>query len=377
MKRRNVLATCAMAAGIALAPPLSHAELLGLAPAESTLDFSGAGVIDYDATTGVVTISGIPATLFKSDPFIFGEVLGTGADDEKLVTVKFQVDGNGHFVSGVEGPDLVVKGSIDTDFDGVPNYDGVLLQGEVTQFGFENGASGGDDVFDLRLQLDGTTPGALSPLYAGKDLAISIVSEVSTEFPTPFSGSFATDFVGQAKGVIGTVDPLPPPSGSCKLDVDALCSVDGGPFKNKCRIKVTRSPKHWEHEEFDLGGQICRHSTYGMHGDPVPAWATRYASTPVAFKYVVTNTGTTPVSNLVVKDSFDTPVAGVPATLAPGETATLTRTENLSDGIDVVVKVFGRNPPARCGDKDVVVIKDKLRDRQRHDDDNFRDKGRR
>ncbi|MGB0126383.1 MAG: hypothetical protein WBP72_02005, partial [Rhodocyclaceae bacterium] len=227
------------------------------------------------------------------------------------------------------------------------------------------------------LQLDTAVPGVLAPLYTGKDLAVSVVSEVSTEFQTPFAGTFDSNFTGQAKGVLGTVDSLPPPSGACKLDVDALCSVDGGPFKNKCRIKVTKSPKHWEHEEFDAGGHTCRHSTYGMHGDPVPAWATRYASTPVTFKYVVTNTGTTPISSLVVKDSFDTPVSGAPSTLAPGQSVTLTRIENLSDSIDVVVKVFGRNPPARCGDKDVVVIKDKLRDRQRHDDDNFRDKGHR
>lgn len=377
MKTKHALAACAMAAGIAVAPTFAHAELLGLTPAEPTLDFGGAGVIDYDATTGTVTISGVPATLFQSDPFIFGEVLGTGPDDEKTVTLQFRVDASGQFVSGVDGPDLIVKGSIDTDFDGVANYDGVLVQGEVSHFGFTDGGSEGDDGFDVRLHLDTAAPGALAPLYAGKDLAVRVVSEVSAEFPNPFGGGFGADFVGQAKGVIGTVDPLPPPSGACKLDVDALCSVDGGPFKNKCRIKVTKSPKHWEHEEFDIGGHTCRHSTYGMHGDPVPPWAARYASTPVTFKYVVTNTGTTPVSNLVVKDSFDTPVSGVPATLAAGESVTMTRTENLSDGIDVVVKVFGRNPPARCGDKDVVVIKDKLRDRQRHDDDHFRDKGRR
>jgi hypothetical protein len=351
--------------------------LLGLTPGEPTLDFGGAGIISFDAATGTVTISGIPATFFQSDPFIFGEVLGTGAEDEKLVTVSFKVDPSGNFVSGVDGPDLVVKGSLDTDFDGVPNYDGILLQGELAQFGFEDGPSGSDDAFDLRVHLDSVAPGAMSALYNGRDLALRVVSEVSGEFPTPFAGSFATSFTAQAKGVLGAVDLLPPPVGACKLDVDAACSVDGGPFRNKCRIKVTKSPKHWWHEDFEFDGQICRHSTYGMHGDPTPAWATRYATTPVTLRYVVTNTGTTPISSLMVKDSFDTPVTGVPATLAPGQSVTLTRTENLSDGINVVVKAFGKYPPARCGDKDTVVIKDKLRDRRHHDDDHFRDKGRR
>jgi hypothetical protein len=376
MKARKILLAAISGVAIAFSPVVSQAELLGLTPGEPTLDFGGAGIITYDAVTGLVEISGVPATLFQSDPFIFGEVLGTGTDDEKVVTVKFHVSPTGVLASGVDGPDMVIKGSIDTDFDGVPNYDGILLQGEVAQFGFLNGASGGDDAFDLRLSLYTVAPGVLSPLYTGKDLAIRVVSEVSTEFPTPFGGSFAPSFTAQAQGVIGSVDLLPPLAGKCKLDVNALCSVGGQAFKNKCRIKVTRSPKHWEHEEFNFDGYTGRHSTYGMHGDPVPAWATRYPSTPVTFKYIVTNTGATQVGGLMVKDSFDTPVAGVPSTLAPGQSVTLTRTENLTDSIEVLVKVFGKNPPARCGDQDIVVVKDKLRDRRPHDDDSFRDKGR-
>lgn len=378
---KKSLSAAIVAAGISLAPISGYAALLGLTPGEPTVDFGGAGIIAYDAATGIVTISGTPATIFQSDPFILGEVLGTGADDEKLVTIKFKVDSNGAFVSGVDGPDLVVTGSVDTDFDTIPNYDGILLQGEVTQFGFLDGtATGASDNFDLRVQFDATTPGALAPLYTDKDLGVSIVSEVSAEFPTSFAGSFDTSFTAQAKGVIGSVDllaPPPPPVGCCKLDVEAYCSVDGGPFKSKCRIKATKSPKHWEHEDFDFDGHSCRHSTYGLHGSPVPSWANRYQSTPVTFKYVITNKGTTPIASLLVKDSFDTPVSGVPTGLAVGQSVTLTRTENLHEGIDVSVKVFGINAPNRCGDKDVVVVKDKLRERREHDDDHFRDKGRR
>lgn len=376
MTKRTVLSAILIALAISLPVLPSHAQLLGLTPAEPTLDFGGAGIISYDATTGLVTISGVPATLFQSDPFILGEVLGTGPEDERLMTIQFSVDSAGRFAAGVDGPDLVIKGSIDTDFDGVPNYDGVLLQANVAQFGFEDGGPGAGDNFDLRLHLDTVTPGALATIYGGKDLAIRIVSEANAEFPTPFNGSFAAGFTAQAGGVIGTVDPLPPMGGACKLDVDATCSVTGSPFKSKCRIKITRSAKHWEHEEFSFDGHTLRHSTYGMHGDPVPSWATRYAATAVTFRYVVTNTGTTPVIDLIVRDSFDTPVGGVPASLAPGESVTLTRIENLSEDLDVLVKAFGRNPPARCGDKDVVVIKEKLRDRRRHDDDRYRDKGR-
>lgn len=377
---KKSLAATLMTLGIALAPLSGHATMLGLVLGEPTLDFGGASIISYDVATGIVTISGTPSTLFQSDPFILGEVLGTGADDEKLVTIKFLVDRAGAYVSGIDGPDFVVTGSIDVDFDSIPDYDGVLLQGEVTQFGFLDGGAAASDGFDLHLRFDTAMPGTLAPLYTGKDLGVTIVSEDSTEFPTPFAGSFATSFTAPAKAVIGSVDPLPPPpppvGTGCKIDVVAFCSVDSGPFKNKCRVKIAKSPKHWEHEHFVFDGHSCRHPTYGMHDNPVPSWASRYQSTPVAFKYVVTNTGTTPIANLLVKDSFDTPLDGVPATLAPGQSVILLRTENLNDGIDVVVKAFGTNAPARCGDKDIVVIKDKMRERREHDNDHFRDKGR-
>jgi hypothetical protein len=68
-------------------------------------------------------------------------------------------------------------------------------------------------------------------------------------------------------------------------------------------------------------------------------------------------------------------VAGVPLTLAPGQSVTLTRIEQLSEGVDNTVTVMGEYQTAVCADNDVVVVKDKLRDRRRHDEDRFKDKG--
>jgi len=78
---------------------------------------------------------------------------------------------------------------------------------------------------------------------------------------------------------------------------------------------------------------------------------------------------------LLVTDSFDSPLTGVPASLVPGQSVTLTRTESLSEGIDDAITVMGEYGSAMCGDNAVVVIKDKLRERRRHDDDRFKDKG--
>lgn len=188
--------------------PSAHARLLGLMTSEPTIDFFAPGVVSYDAATGLVTISATPATLFRSDPFLFGEIRGTGPLDEKLIRLQFRVSVAGRLVSGVAGPDLVVKGSVDVDFDGVADYDGVLLEAEVTQFGFKNGANG-DDAFDLRLTI---VAGALAPLYASQDLGLYIASPASAAFPTPFGGSFTASFASQAQGVAGVAvggTPLP------------------------------------------------------------------------------------------------------------------------------------------------------------------------
>jgi hypothetical protein len=369
---RTALSALSLAAAILLAPLPGRAALIGLSPSDATIDFGASGVIDYDATTGVVTISGTPTALFRPDPFLFGQVFGTGPEDEKLITVQFRVDASGNLVSGVDGPDLIIKGSIDVDFDGVADYDGILLQAEVTQFGFQNGASGGNDFFDLRLN---NITGALAPLFAGDDLALSVLSEVTTEYPNPFSNSFTADFLGQAQGVVGAVDPIV--AAACKLDVEAYCSVGGERRSSKCRIKKTKSPHHWNWEDRFLHGvSHYRRYTYGMHGLPVPGWASQHSSTEVKFTYVIKNTGTTPVGNLVIDDSFDTPVTGLPATLAPGQRVRLTRTERLREPLEDIVMVAGEYQSARCADVDTVVIREKLRDRRRHDDDHYREKDR-
>lgn len=350
-------------------PAESEAALLGVTPQDPVIEFGAGGVVDYDAATGLVTISGQPASLFQADPFIFALVMGTGVDDERLLSIQFHVDATGNFASGVAGADLIVKGSVDVNFDGVPDYDGVLLQGEVMAFGFENGTP--DDYFDVRV---GSLTGALAPLFSGSNLGVRVVSLAGSEYPNAFNGSFAVDFANGGEGSLGKGDTATP--AICAMTLDAYCSVDGGPNSDKCRVKVTKSPQHWDWEDDDHNGHHFKRYTYGMHGQPMPAWSTRYAATPVKFTYVLKNTGTTPIGGLTVDDSFDTPVPGVPATLAAGATATLIRTEPLRDGIENSVMAVGEYQTATCGASDTVIIKDKLRERRRHDDDDYKDKGR-
>lgn len=322
--------SCALAFVASLASAgATHAALLGLAPADPTIDLAAGSVVAFNASARVVTISGTPQLLQQLSPFVFAEFIGTAVGDEKFITIQFKVDGAGNFLSGVDGPDLIIKGAIDIDGDGTPDFDGVLLEAEVSQFGFENGAPGANDFFDLRLT---PSAGLIQHLFNGRDLAVTVQSEPSVDYPNPFNGGWAVDFVGQAKALLGSIDPVVVGS-PCSLKVESFCSVQGNANKEVCRIQVTKSPMHWEHHTCSRGGHEFKVFKYGLHGGSMPAWASRYRSTPVKFTYVVTNTGTTPISNLQVMDSFDTDPTGVPTMLQPGQQFTVVRTEHLRDGL--------------------------------------------
>lgn len=367
MKIRNILASALLTA--CLSPALALAALLGLSPGLPTIDFPSNGIIAYNATTGIVTISGTPASIYHEDPYIVAEIIGTGTGAEHFITVQFQVDNQGNVVNGTGA--LTVMGSIDVDYDLIPEYDGVLLKADVAVdgFGFLDGGTAAD-AFDLRLT---NITGALAPLYAGKDLAMSVTSQVSTEYPAPFNGSFVTSFTAEAEGQVGSADPVVV-VGECSLNVDAYCSVGGSANATKCRIKATKSSSHWEHEDRDYQGHSCKRSKYGMHGMPEPSWTKKYPATNVLFTYVVTNTGTTLISNLIVDDSFDTAVPGVPATLAAGASVTLTRTVAMREPLTDTVMVNGVFGTAMCSASDSVVISEKLRKMKLHDMDDYKDK---
>jgi len=356
----------------ALSPTTAQANLLGLTTDVPNINFGATGVIDYDATTGTVTVSAEPSKLYSLFPPIDAGIMGTSIDDIKDISITFQVDSNGNVLpNDTQTPDLVVRGAIDFNNDGTKDVDGILLQAEVSQFGFENGASGGSDKFDIRLN---QISGDLAYLYDGQDLAITIDSAANTEYPIPFDGSFSSNWKNQASGQISSTSPTPVSAGGCHLKLVAKCSIDGGPYKDKCRIKVTRSSNHWESHEYNYNGQTFQMSKYGTHGYDVPAWASNYPTTTVTFKYDVTNDGDNPISNVQIEDSFDTAISGYPTTLAVGSSLSVTHTVELSESIENDVTALGSYGSEMCAATDIVVVRDKLREHTKHDDDDFKNK---
>jgi hypothetical protein len=162
--------------------------LLGIDPGFPITTYNSTGQVHYNPTTQAFDLTATPLA-FKASAA--ADPTGVGAPASLALHIK--VDNTGHLVGGVAGDDLVVTGSIN---DGTINVSGVLLTGEITDFGFAE--SGATDAYDFRFVATG---GALASLFAGKAIGVTTTSEHST-----FTGSFDTAFDGGAKGNIGTTD---------------------------------------------------------------------------------------------------------------------------------------------------------------------------
>ena len=125
--------------------------------------------------------------------------------DPRDFQINLQVDNSGELIGGVAGDDLYVEGQIDVNRDGIMDYDGILLTGEIQAFGYLD-SGGATDQYDFRFT---PTGGDLMPFFEGNDIGVDMTSLNST-----FTGSFAIDFSGLSQGVLGVIEKLAPPVSS-------------------------------------------------------------------------------------------------------------------------------------------------------------------
>ena len=187
-------------AGLAAAGMASilSAELIGIAgelgfPA---LVFNTQGDTVYDADVDLLSVDALPLAIrfFSGGPIRL--VTTTGTPPSEGMSIRVEVDDTGALIGGVPGDDLIVEGEVDEDGDGVADFSGILLTGEVVEFGFED-SGGSTDLFDFRFDLTG---GELASFYAGPHVGVTLTSENSN-----FHGDFTRDFDGDAKGNIAGV----------------------------------------------------------------------------------------------------------------------------------------------------------------------------
>ena len=143
----------------------------------------------------------------------------TGGSAQSIVSIlvnssPLPPSGSGGSATSVPGDDLSVSGMVtvkNPDGSTGATYDGVLLTGEVEQFGFEfdpaqPDGSSPQGVFDFRFQVTG---GLLASYFAGQDIGM-VVSSVGPDAgpvpPTDFSQSFTYT---EPKCNIGPIPKLP------------------------------------------------------------------------------------------------------------------------------------------------------------------------
>jgi hypothetical protein len=164
-------------------------DILGINPVRPIISFDSGGHVSYTASTDAFDVGG-------GRPLAFLNVSGpphpiTAVPNSFIMHIL--VDHSGNLIGGTPGNDLEIDGSVSPD--GVNTVSGVLLTGEVTDFGALEG--GTTDQYFFRFT---PTGGALSSYWAGNDIGITMNSENST-----FNNDFTVDFGGGAKGNAGNI----------------------------------------------------------------------------------------------------------------------------------------------------------------------------
>jgi uncharacterized repeat protein (TIGR01451 family) len=196
MKRKNlILAALFFVVTMTVCTGSAFAALLGVQPGYPLITFDSLSNpnpygITYDPTTGIFRVSSSPVSyawaLRKTTPI-------SGA---KSVSIQAHLDSAGALISDQAGDEIVINGDIlpSASYTG-PAYAGPLLTGKITKLGFYNG--GTTDSFDVRFT---PTGGSLYDTFKKGDVGVVLTAENST-----FNGSFAAAFQAYAKGTVGYI----------------------------------------------------------------------------------------------------------------------------------------------------------------------------
>ncbi|MFH1996488.1 MAG: PEP-CTERM sorting domain-containing protein [Candidatus Omnitrophota bacterium] len=176
------------------------------------------GTYNYDASNNLFSS--------KATPFsVTFDSATTSRIDNGSYVVGFHVDEAGNFSGGIVGDDLVITGDIDIDNDGAYEYSGVLIAGEITDFGWlDTGTK--FDAFNYTFDFTG---GSLAEFYEPhNNLGVdTMTSEKST-----FEGIFTEDFFGGNKAKHST-SPISPEPSSMLLLGSGLLGLAMAGFRRK------------------------------------------------------------------------------------------------------------------------------------------------
>lgn len=200
MKILNNITNKLIGITLALASTVSFAgqgALLSLNPTFPNIAFDSASI-----TGGGVTYDGTALSIVSRPTLL----TFTGGGGEEFIiagsmSLTATIDSAGSFLGG----SYSISGTV-TDTSTSTTYSGVLLAGNVTDYGIINiGSAGGSDLADFALVI---TSGTLKPLYdaVGTGASLDVTLEDSS-----YDGSFASSWAAvRAKGDVGPIPDVPP-----------------------------------------------------------------------------------------------------------------------------------------------------------------------
>jgi hypothetical protein len=134
MMKRWLKILCLVSIGVLFCVGNSHASLIGFKLGLPDIFSDSSGTYNYDAGTNLFTSNAEPHTITfdrVNDITVFAP-----SDHAWSYSVAFHVDESGNFAGGVNGNDLEIWGAFDSDGNGSLDVDGLLVAGNVTNFGW-------------------------------------------------------------------------------------------------------------------------------------------------------------------------------------------------------------------------------------------------
>jgi len=177
MKKMTVV--LALLFGILLSVSPANAALIGVEPLLPDILSNQTGIYTYtwDSSMGegLFTARATPLTLTENGVDV--SFIGGKASYE----VSFWLDGSGNFLDGIGGDDLIITGDVN-------GYSGVLLTGEVTNFGWFDVPGSKIALFDFTFNITG---GLLADMFGsfGGDIATAEVSDFAGDWMVNHEGS--------------------------------------------------------------------------------------------------------------------------------------------------------------------------------------------
>ena len=224
--------------------------LIGISPNFPLIAYDSTGQLEYNAATHTLEMNATPLTFQLNASTAPTPITGT-----PHVEINALVNNSGNLIGGNGNPnDFDMTGSVVVNGSGGPvDYSGTLLTGKILQFGNKYNSGTSTSQFDFRFQFTG---GSLQPFYAGMDIGVTVASENSSSF----TGSFATNFSGGAKGLVGPTSPLPTALYGYKFDDLNDNGVDNSePRLSGWTITLTGSD--------DMDNAVSKTTTTGTNGE--------------------------------------------------------------------------------------------------------------